>query len=163
MTSFLLAMNEIEPGLFLSGIIAANNRDLVMSKGINSIVSVISDATIGNKHPDINYYTIRIDDLPMENITVHIPGAIKFIHQEMTRGKRVLVHCAAGISRSSSIMVAYFMAKYNESFDEALARVRRGRPVAWPNQGFETQLRRLDINFLRSCLTNGLEISVRSS
>ena len=45
----------------------------------------------------------------------------------------MFVHCAAGISRSSTIAVAYLMAKYNIGFDQALGMVKRSRGCVCPN------------------------------
>lgn len=54
---------------------------------------------------------------------------------------RVLVHCAAGVSRSGAMVVAYLMYTYDLDVDEALARVRKARPCVRPNNSFARQLR----------------------
>ena len=55
----------------------------------------------------------------------------------MTNGEKVLVHCAAGISRSGTVVVAYMMAKYNIRYEDAVRMVRAKRGCVCPNQGFE--------------------------
>jgi len=56
-------------------------------------------------------------------------------------GRRVVVHCQAGVSRSASAVVAWLMLGEAEgglglSFLAACRFVKRGRPVAGPNEGF---------------------------
>jgi hypothetical protein len=52
----------------------------------------------------------------------------------------VLIHCAAGRSRSAAIAVAYIMRTERQSCEAALASVRRVRWIC-PNVGFQQQLR----------------------
>jgi len=51
-----------------------------------------------------------------------------------------LVHCAAGISRSSTIVIAYLMQAMQFSLTEAFKYVREKRPIISPNDGFSRQL-----------------------
>lgn len=154
MQSFLVPMHEIDTNLYLGSLMAANNFGILSNAGISTLVSALSKDTPLTKHPSIKYYSISIDDTPSSNIAQHVPEAIRFIDSELKQGKKVLIHCAAGISRSTSIAVAYFMAKYNMNFDEALNKVKGKRGCAYPNQGFESQLRRLDQRYLRQCLSS---------
>lgn len=140
--------------------LAAKNRDLIYSNGIQSIVSVLSECTTGTNYPNITYYRINIDDSYTANITPHIPGVIGFIHAERQRGKTVLVHCAAGISRSSSVVCAYLMAKYLETYEQAIAKVKSKRPMAEPNQGFVHQLKSMDIDLLHACLHEESQVAI---
>jgi len=56
----------------------------------------------------------------------------------------VLVHCMAGISRSTSLIIYYLMRKYALSYDQAYQIVKKGRSIIQPNIGFESQLRSFD-------------------
>jgi protein-tyrosine phosphatase len=53
----------------------------------------------------------------------------------------VLVHCAGGISRGPAILISYIIKKYNKTFETAFEQVRAGRKQAFPNRGFQRQLR----------------------
>lgn len=53
----------------------------------------------------------------------------------------VVVHCWAGINRSAACAVYVRMVEYCESYDEALATVRRARPQACIMPHFQKQLR----------------------
>lgn len=55
----------------------------------------------------------------------------------------MLVHCARGISRSATLVLAYLMLREGLTLVEALEAVRRHRNIL-PNAGFLNQLRQLD-------------------
>ncbi len=57
---------------------------------------------------------------------------------------RVLVHCSAGISRSSAVVISYLMRKLCLPLSESLSRVRDKHPAAAPNSGFIAQLMALE-------------------
>lgn len=154
MRSYLVPMHQIDDNLYLGGLSASSNLSLLNQHGITSLCSALSAGSHFGKHEGIVYHTIDIDDAPSANIKQFIPEAIRFVDRELRAGKKVLIHCAAGISRSSSIAVAYFMAKYAIDFDQALAKVRMGRACATPNMGFEQQLRSLNHAQLRKCLAS---------
>jgi len=56
------------------------------------------------------------------------------------RGK-ALVYCRAGMSRSATLCVAYFMKYHDMAMQEALQFVKTRRPIIAPNVGFLRQLR----------------------
>jgi protein-tyrosine phosphatase len=60
---------------------------------------------------------------------------------QYTAEKGVLVHCAQGKSRSSSLVIAYFMNTKKLGFDSALVMVKAYRAMAEPNTGFEATIR----------------------
>ncbi len=65
----------------------------------------------------------------------------------------VLIHCQDGVSRSSTIVIAYVMKKYKISVENAVQKVKDLRECVESNDGFLSQLRlwermsyRIDIN-----------------
>jgi hypothetical protein len=65
---------------------------------------------------------------------------VAFVAEQREAGRTVYVHCAAGVSRSGMVVVAYEMKKHGWSHDEALAFVRTRRPVTNPNPAFRELL-----------------------
>lgn len=62
-----------------------------------------------------------------------IDEAIDFLLDQITRGRRVLLHCEMGISRSPSIAAAYLHLAQGITLDEALCLIRKARPIAEPH------------------------------
>ena len=48
-------------------------------------------------------------------------------------GERLVVHCTAGISRSTGALAVLLAARHPDLDDEIFAAIRRIRPIAWPN------------------------------
>jgi protein-tyrosine phosphatase len=65
----------------------------------------------------------------------------RFIEQERKKGN-VLIHCAAGISRSATLLISYLMNKHQTTFEDCLVFVAIKRPCVQPNAGFVTQLKK---------------------
>ena len=89
---------------------------------------------------DFEYRTLSLIDSPDQNLFPFIEEAVNFIN----KGKVVFVHCAAGISRSSSMVIAYLMIEKKMRYDEAYGLVKKKRPIICPNLGFQAQLRKID-------------------
>ena len=61
--------------------------------------------------------------------------------EEGRRKGGVLVHCYAGVSRSSSFVIAYLIQKYIISYDDAKEKAKKKRPCVHPGDGFVHQLK----------------------
>ena len=149
MDAFIAPMHQIDEHLFLGGLIGASDKETLTRNRIEAVVQALSNHTPARTYQGIVYHRIHIEDSLAADITPHLVGALKFIKNAHAQGKNVFVHCAAGISRSSSIVTAYLMAKHRLSFADALQQVRSARACAWPNEAFQQQLRALDCNTLR--------------
>uniref|UniRef100_A0A3Q2YSI5 Dual specificity phosphatase 19b n=1 Tax=Hippocampus comes TaxID=109280 RepID=A0A3Q2YSI5_HIPCM len=96
---------------------------------------------VANPFPDqLLYKTVQILDLPETDITSYVNECGSFIEQAREQDGVVLVHCNAGVSRSSSIVTAYLMWREGLLFDEAFRQVKLARPSSRPNSGFYRQL-----------------------
>ena len=138
-------MNQIIPRLYLSDDIAARNKKLLDEKKITHILNLTTN--IPNKfEPDITYKKLAIFDFESQNIGQYFNESFDFIDNALRdECNSVLVHCNAGISRSSSFVIAYLMQKrIFTSYKSALAHVKKCRPIVWPNRGFERQLINLE-------------------
>lgn len=83
---------------------------------------------------------IPVNDVPSANLESYFDYVADLIESNSMRGRRTLVHCVAGISRSASLCIAYLMKYHRMSLRSAHDHVRSRRPVIRPNTGFWEQL-----------------------
>lgn len=110
------------------------------------ITHVLNLATnVDNFFPsDLIYKRIEILDLPSSDIRIHFDDCFAFINEALSNGKKVLVHCNAGVSRSAAIVVGYLMVTEKLSLLDAMSKVREQRSCIRPNEGFMKQLNELE-------------------
>jgi len=85
------------------------------------------------------YLKLPIDDAMSQDLFTYFKDAINFIKN----AKVVLVHCAAGMSRSPSMVIAYLMAVKGMQYKEAFDFAKERRRIVMPNPGFCSQLKKL--------------------
>lgn len=128
-----------EPWLFLGSIGAAYNFNGLQSLGITHVVTC--GLSLRPKYTDtLQYHLIPIYDSADENIAQHFDGAYEFIESAFSSGGKVLIHCFAGKSRSTTVLISYLMRQYGMSVQQGLIHVKQYRPIAQPNYGFMNQL-----------------------
>ena len=52
---------------------------------------------------------VQVDDVPSASLSPYFDKVADKIQQVTSRGGKVLVHCMAGVSRSSTLCIAYLM------------------------------------------------------
>ncbi|KAI3711883.1 hypothetical protein L1987_70432 [Smallanthus sonchifolius] len=131
--------SQIEEGLYLGSVGAANNKTLLKSLNITHILTVAS--SLPPSYPnDFTYKVVDVPDREEVNIAQFFDDCFGFI-SEAKRTGGVLVHCFVGRSRSVTIVVAYLMKTHGMRSSEALNLVKSKRSAAAPNSGFMLQLR----------------------
>ncbi|KAI9233061.1 MAG: dual specificity protein phosphatase 12 [Podila humilis] len=132
-------MQQVIPGLFLSGATPAESLAYLQEMGITHIIQV-SDINTPRFPGEFMYKLISVPDMEETNLIKHFPDTFTFISEAIAKGGKVLVHCQAGASRSVAVVCAYLMKTQNISAADALLLVQALRPIAGPNDGFMTQL-----------------------
>ena len=85
-----------------------------------------------------------IYNIIFHNIIFILPNIeLIFSNVSMNISGKVLVNCLKGMSRSSTVVLAYLMLRKNMTAMDALTVVRRHRSIC-PNDGFLQQLAELD-------------------
>lgn len=134
-----MTANFIYQNIYIGSLDDANNYQWLMDNGITHVLGLID---YQQKFSSLRYLTFdRVNDMPDENIIRCFKDCFRFIDQSFQSGGRVLVHCHAGISRSSTIVIAYLMYKYSMSLENAHRIVKQSRPIINPNYGFYLQLK----------------------
>jgi hypothetical protein len=132
--------NNIIDGLYLGGVQSTWNDYVYKYFNITAVF------TIGRDLEPL----ILTDMIHKEYIIDDIDGAkmnftiLDEIHNCLQKGNRCLVHCFAGVSRSTTIVIAYLMKYKQMRLGEAYDLVKLRREQIYPNDGFWKQLILLD-------------------
>lgn len=146
--------------LYLGAASDARNLDKIQRYNIKYILNMTgsksypADYFINSNQSDIKLLLLDTHDLDDYDMTVHFTIAIEFIQKSIQANNgNVLVHCAAGVSRSALIVAVYLMIEHKISASESILRVHQARPCVCPNLGFLRQLirfERMQSNLYRS-------------
>lgn len=131
--------------LWIGDELDANSLDdesMFWRHGIHAVVSIgpRQNSYANFRSDEAQYHHIVCGDVPEARLCDHFDEATDFIHARLGEGKRVLVHCQAGISRSATICIAYLMRYHHMSWSAAYMVLKDARPLICPNMGFMTQL-----------------------
>ena len=146
-------IDEIEEGKLWLGSFDLGNIQILKEKGIKKILTLMEGdpSNFNYKQHGFNQKVINIMDFDSENIIQYFGECLNFIKGE----EKVFVHCAAGESRSATIVIAYIMWKKKMTFDKAYNFVKQKRSRIYPNFGFRQQLQM----FEKLLFENGFNIS----
>lgn len=124
---------------------AVNNANIESYK-FTDILSIgietpISDIVYADKK--VTTHFIECLDLPETKLDFIIKQSNQIIKSVRDTNGRVLVHCNAGVSRSSAVCIGYLMLELNFTFDSAYSLVKSKRECIAPNNGFMKQLKEM--------------------
>lgn len=146
-------LSFVEDGIFLGTFEGSQNLELIRVNRIERVLSLLDDFSEFQEFEGVRYLKVRISDKIKTDLLQVLDECLRFIWDAQSKGENILVHCVAGISRSPSVLIAYFMVKCSVSYYTARNYVNKGRPGIYPNKGFIKQLRELDINAYKQYLT----------
>ena len=111
-------------------------RDLKLTHIVN--ISIEHQCVFADK---IKYLHLELEDKEDVLLRDRFHETIRFMEMALQNpSNRVLVHCNLGISRSTSLILAYLMKTFNATLLEAFKYLRHRRPIVCPNLGFLHQL-----------------------
>jgi protein-tyrosine phosphatase len=132
-------MTQITDNVFIGNVNHAQSFEWLRRNGITHIVNCTRE--LDNYYVDqFTYLKLHLRDLETQSLRDVLVPSYDFIETAVQNRGMVLIHCNAGISRSSSILIYYLMRKHNWRFYRALAYVKNLYPRADPNIGFGNQL-----------------------
>jgi len=145
-------MHKILENLYLGNFSSSEDKEALTNCGIKYILNMAQE--LDNCYPnDFEYKNIRIDDDESEDISKHFDDATDFIHKARSSNQAILVHCMAGVSRSSSMVLAYLMKYEHMTLLEAYKHTRSRRNCIEPNPGFLGRLIRLEFRLFNGKTT----------
>lgn len=132
--------SRISEHIYLGSEAVAKNREILRQHEITHVLNCVGFVCPEFFKGDLVYKTLWLQDRPSEDITSILYDVFDYFEDVREQGGRVLVHCCQGVSRSTSLVIAYLMWKQRQSFDDAFQYVKAARGVTNPNMGFACQL-----------------------
>jgi len=128
-----------KPFMYLGDWHLAANIHTLRSMGVTHLLNCAKEIPV--------YYSegktlhLEMDDTPSFPIDEYFYNAISFIEKALKEDGVVYVHCAMGISRSATIVLAYMVFK-GMKLKDAIPLLKGARPIVRPNPGFYQHLLR---------------------
>ncbi|XAR66319.1 Protein-tyrosine-phosphatase [Bertholletia excelsa] len=132
--------SKVAEHIYLGGDAVAKDRDILKQNGITHILNCVGFVCPEYFKADFIYRTLWLQDSPSEDITSILYDVFDYFEDVREQAGRVFVHCCQGVSRSTSLVIAYLMWREGQSFDDAFQYVKAARGIADPNMGFACQL-----------------------
>ncbi len=110
--------------------------------GITAILSLQSEEDVRDRKPDwekdaaenegLNFRNVPVTDYDSFDLKWKLPACVKALHELLSAGHRVYVHCTAGISRSPTVAAAYLHWCEHWPLERAVDQTRESRPGCCP-------------------------------
>ena len=132
----------LDDKLFLGSVSAALDTDSLREHKIASIVNCAREIKPLEKNDQIkDYLHLPVHKGMAFDIFDFLHEGADKLHEWIgTKNQRALVHCALGVSRSCSVLLAYLVKYEDMSLLEALVLVKHRRSIVYPNKGFLLRL-----------------------
>lgn len=138
-TKYFPEIDMIINNLFLGNRDASYDKELLDKNKIKAIVVMGKDLKI--KFPnDFIYFKYEVNDSLNQDLFCYFKEINQIIDSYVNKKENVFVHCSAGVSRSSTIVISYIMYLLKISFEEAFKLVESKRHCILPNSSFKEQL-----------------------
>ncbi|XP_066519926.1 dual specificity protein phosphatase 13A-like [Hoplias malabaricus] len=143
-------IDEVWPNIYIGNVGIAQNRSALRRLGITHILNAAHSkrGSVGDQSfygSSFVYCGIPAEDSSHFDLDVYFRPAAEFIHRGLkSPDGKVLVHCIMGMSRSSSLVLAYLMLYQHLSLCSAVQRLIQKRAI-YPNRNFLALLLDLDL------------------
>jgi hypothetical protein len=132
--------SRVAEHIYLGSDSVARNRETLRESGITHVLNCVGFVCPEYFRDDLSYKTLWLQDSPSEDITSILYDVFDYFEEVREQSGRVFVHCCQGVSRSTSLVIAYLMWRDGRSFEDAFQDVKAARGVTNPNMGFACQL-----------------------
>ena len=110
---------EVVPGIFIGSLASIKDEHLAEQK-IDAIINLSGRCYQSNR----SVLNIVMDDSPVTSKTLSayvkkFTIGVAAIEVAIAKGKRVLIHCAAGINRSATL-IAFYLIESGKTYDETV-------------------------------------------
>lgn len=128
-------LTEILPNrLYISNIEGASDVARVVSLGITHVVAVLKTKITNPYPPNIQRLWMPVVDTAtaVDGFEKLWPTPLQFLRECMDKGGRAMVHCRAGMSRSSTIVLAHMLDYHHFLLKDAWTLLYTKHPIASP-------------------------------
>jgi len=134
--------NQVTDQLYLGSETVAANKSLLKFHGITHILNCAGTICLEYHPNDFVYKYLSLVDGKAENINCLLYDVIDWIRDVLNAqpSNRIFIHCQQGVSRSSSMVIAYLMWKQRTPFARTHLQVKEKRGISNPNPNFTCQL-----------------------
>ena len=137
--------------LYLGAKAVSEDREVLDKYAIGAIVNCTMHEPCYFKDSGIRYIRVEVTDEVESDITPYLESAADFIEEACAADAKVLVHCTMGMSRSTTVVIAYLMKYRGMGLAQAIQHTKERRPVASPNTGFMRQLIKYEQRLFGRC------------
>lgn len=131
--------HEILPNLWLGDITASQDVNFHNYYKIDTIFNCTKDLPFIPSHKikhTQKHYRIPVHDNLQKEEIIALGNlsfeAITHLDKQLSKNKKVLVHCYAGAQRSAALVTMYVIYKYKIKPEKAIQKVKSIRPQAFP-------------------------------
>jgi len=138
----MIRYSQITPQIIVAGQYQKRGWTVLQARGVTASINMRSefDDVAAGIAPSRHLRLVVEDNTPPT--LDQLRRGIDFINEEIERGGRVYIHCAAGIGRAPT-MAAAFLVSNGLTPAEAWAKIKGVRPFVRPTPGQEQQIREL--------------------
>ncbi|XP_018483771.1 protein-tyrosine-phosphatase MKP1 [Raphanus sativus] len=132
--------SKVAEHIYVGGDAVAKDKEILKNNGITHVLNCVGFICPEYHKSDFCYRSLWLRDSPSEDITSILYDVFDYFEDVREQRGRIFVHCCQGVSRSTSLVIAYLMWREGQSFDDAFHYVKSARGIADPNMGFACQL-----------------------
>jgi hypothetical protein len=124
--------DEVVPGIWIGDYTDANNPAFIRKHKIGIVLNLAKEIDDRHVISGVQLVKVGMDDGVMANRGL-LDKAADVIANAVAAKNPVLVHCAAGISRSSTAVIAYLMRHKDKGWRAAMKALKQKRPSVNPH------------------------------
>ena len=99
----------------------------IRKQGVKSIITMTEHPLPESWIKNVRYLHVPTEDLSAPDMD-KINETVDFIQERIKNDEPIMVHCAAGIGRTGTILACYLIKYHNLSAKNAIEKIRKERP-----------------------------------